>query len=208
MFQSVYKMLDCMKCGGLVLIVLLVMKHSFNSFPEVEAAAGGEIHTLPVVVSGWHSGTAVELLPYNARDPGLILTAGAVCTEFARSPYDSMGFLRVLRFPPRLQRNASQIMLFVVKVFIGCVKSRIWNVDPNLSFLPKGCPDCRLKENSRFSRPGIPIFQCKGCCFSRAYPTPMRSKKTMLVPKNITSEATCCVAKLFSRVRVLEEIEK
>ena len=37
-------------------------------------------------------GAAVELLPYSARDPGSILTMGAVCTEFARSPRDLGGF--------------------------------------------------------------------------------------------------------------------
>uniref|UniRef100_A0A673CWC4 Glycoprotein hormones alpha chain n=1 Tax=Sphaeramia orbicularis TaxID=375764 RepID=A0A673CWC4_9TELE len=81
-------------------------------------------------------------------------------------------------------------LIMVTTATMGSVKSAglsvllvsfllyVANSYPNSDFSNMGCEECTLKKNFYFSR-DRPIYQCMGCCFSR----------------NITSEATCCVAK-------------
>ena len=56
------------------------------------SSTNAEVRFKRLSASGRHGGAAVELLPHSARDPGSILTTGAVCTEFGRSPHYLRGF--------------------------------------------------------------------------------------------------------------------
>ncbi|CAG10482.1 unnamed protein product [Tetraodon nigroviridis] len=53
---------------------------------------------------------------------------------------------------------------------------------PNFPKSNMGCEECALTKNSGFSR-DRPIYQCMGCCFSRAYPTPLKAMTTIDHPQ-------------------------
>lgn len=58
----------------------------------------------------YHAGSTVaqlvDRLPHGARGPGLIMILPAIYVAFAPSPYDHVGFLRVLWFPLTSQTRA------------------------------------------------------------------------------------------------------
>ncbi|XP_051942349.1 glycoprotein hormones alpha chain-like [Hippocampus zosterae] len=105
-----------------------------------------------------------------------------------------------------LRKAATATIMGAVK-FVGpllfLVTSLFCMVDsyPDLDLSHIGCNECALKKNDFFSR-DKPVYQCKGCCFSMAYPTPHWIKKLMMNPKNITSEAACCTARNSELVKV------
>ncbi|XP_012678209.1 glycoprotein hormones alpha chain [Clupea harengus] len=90
----------------------------------------------------------------------------------------------------------------VASLLLVSILVHVGDFYPNSDIATVGCERCHLGVNDFFSKPGPQVYQCMGCCFSRAYPTPLRSKNTMMVPKNITSEATCCVARQYETVSV------
>ncbi|XP_072925557.1 uncharacterized protein [Hemitrygon akajei] len=53
---------------------------------------------------GRHGSVVVSTALYSTSNPGS--TPAAVCKKFVRSPRDRVGFLRVLRFPPKVQRRS------------------------------------------------------------------------------------------------------
>lgn len=55
------------------------------------------------IIAGCTGAQLAKLLPHNARHPDLFPTSDAVCANSTRSLSDCMGFLWVLRFPPKVQ---------------------------------------------------------------------------------------------------------
>ncbi|KAF7201704.1 glycoprotein hormones alpha chain [Nothobranchius furzeri] len=90
-----------------------------------------------------------------------------------------------------------------VSVLLLCFLLYMADSYPNIDSSGMGCEECKLTLNMFFTT-DRPIYQCMGCCFSRAYPTPLSTMRTMTVPKNITSEATCCVAKHSYETKVAD----
>ncbi|XP_041925299.1 glycoprotein hormones alpha chain-like [Alosa sapidissima] len=95
----------------------------------------------------------------------------------------------------------------VASLLLVSILLHIGDFYPNNEVSSKGRDECKLTEHPSLSMPGAPIYQCKGGCYSIAYPTPLRSKGTMLVQKNITSEASCCVAREFKSVTGLYNLK-
>ncbi|KAG7269806.1 hypothetical protein CRUP_027149 [Coryphaenoides rupestris] len=89
-----------------------------------------------------------------------------------------------------------------VPLLLLCFLLQVADSYPKTGMPRMGCDECSLKK-SNLSWGEHPVYQCMGCCFSRAYPTSQMSKETMIVRKNITSEASCCVAAEWTLTQVI-----
>ncbi|XP_062372819.1 glycoprotein hormones alpha chain-like [Sardina pilchardus] len=83
----------------------------------------------------------------------------------------------------------------IASLLLVSILVHIGDVHTNSFMASEGCEECKLAKHDIFAG----LYQCKGCCYSGAYPTDLDFNKPP-VQRKINSEASCCVAREFDSV--------